>query len=253
MPWIWAPEALRRAYHAQHALLCSFPRVWSHFPAERAASFQAPSCWHQDVFLGCQLTKGGVCIPPDMFPTRASGARAIPSLDLGCNWVTPWSLPGCLLKQENEEKCHEALLCCTEGLKRCCAAVIQWGKDKSLTYTYAPPRERTLWAEKEQNMKYEFPRAAREGWLSRAFPRRLGRARREGGPLRAGRRWGEGRAPHTWVLLWFSPQDRAPAGWPCLGELPVPQGRGGWWRWFPLWESLGSPNVGCCQTLWVIR
>lgn len=79
-------------------------------------------------------------------------------------------LAGCLLKQENEEKCHEALLCCTEGLKRCCAAVIQWGKDKSLTYTYAPPRERTPWAEKEQNMKYEFPRAAQEGWLSRALP-----------------------------------------------------------------------------------
>lgn len=79
-------------------------------------------------------------------------------------------LAGCLLKQENEEKCHEALFCCTEGLKRCCAAVIQWGKDKSLTYTYAPPRERTPWAEKEQNMKYGFPRAAQEGWLSRALP-----------------------------------------------------------------------------------
>lgn len=79
-------------------------------------------------------------------------------------------LAGCLLKEENEEKCREALFCCTEGLKRCCAAVIQWGKDKSLTYTYAPPRERTPWAEKEQNMKYEFPRAAQEGWLSRALP-----------------------------------------------------------------------------------
>lgn len=79
-------------------------------------------------------------------------------------------LAGCLLKQKNEEKCHEALFCCTEGLKRCCAAVIQWGKDKSLTYTYAPPRERTPWAEKEQNMKYEFPRAAQEEWLSRALP-----------------------------------------------------------------------------------
>lgn len=78
-------------------------------------------------------------------------------------------LSGCLLKQESEEKCHEALFCSTEGLKRCCAAVIQWGKDKSLTYTYAPPRERTPWAGKEQNMEYEFPRAAQEGWLPEPF------------------------------------------------------------------------------------
>lgn len=145
-------------------------------------------------------------------------------------------LAGCLLKQENEEKCHEALLCCTEGLKRCCAAVIQWGKDKSLTYTYAPPRERTPWAEKEQNMKYEFPRAAQEGWLSRALPPWLSTppawlCRDEGRPPQGRPQVGLLALPITCTCspgqeqgpstrgfgLWFSPKNGAPADWLCLG------------------------------------
>lgn len=119
--------------------------------------------------FGCQLAEGGVSAPQMCPQLQLAGLLLFPALSWGA-MGRPVELAGCLLKQENEEKCHEAPLCCTEGLKRCCAAVIQWGKDKSLTYTYAPPRERTPWAEKEQNMKYEFPRAAQEGWLPRALP-----------------------------------------------------------------------------------
>lgn len=114
-------------------------------------------------------------------------------------------------------------------------------------------------------MKYEFPRAAQEGWLSRALPpvaprspARLGRE--EGRPpqgrpqvglpaLPVTRSPGQGPGPFTRGFgLWFSPEGRARADWPCLGELAALQARGRWWRWFPVWESLGSPNVGSCQT-----
>lgn len=116
------------------------------------------------------------------------------------------------------------LFCCTEGLKRCCAAVIQWGKDKSLTYTYAPPRERTPWAEKEQNMKYEFPRAAQEGWLSRALPPLalcspclcLGKAPRQGCsscPIASTCSLCQGRVPFSYGFGLQFPPEEVGQGW----------------------------------------
>lgn len=127
---------------------------------------------------------------------------------------------------------------CTEGLKRCYAAVIQWGKDKSLTYTYAPPRERTLWAEKEQNMKYEFPRAVQEGGLSKAL-RFV--AQSSSSPVPAVLLKGE--MPSLMVL-----GSSHPRRWvePGSSNSPRAEGERRWWKWFLLWKSLGSPHVSYC-------
>lgn len=179
---------------------------------------------------------GGVCCPGH---ASAGAPRRGSSSGSGCFPALSWrgravGLAGCLLKQENEEKCHEALFCCTEGLERCCAAVIQWGKDKSLTYTYAPPRERTPWAEKEQNMKYEFPRAAREEWLSRALPlAALCSLRRRSAPgpgcspcpIARTCSLGEGRVPFSQGLgLRFPPEETGRGCCPSPCQLAAPAG-----------------------------
>lgn len=196
---------------------------------------------------------------------RASRAHVVPGFELGRKWVALWSLLAVSLSRKMRRNAERLFCAVQKGWKD---VVLQWFSGERINPSHTPTHhhEKELRGQRRsRTWNMNFLELLRRDGFPEPFPRWLWAppawlSRDEGRPHREGPRWGclpgphlrlqpRARAgpPHSGFGLWLSAEDRAPADWPCLGELAVLQGWGGCWRWFPLWESLGSPNAGYCQ------